>query len=187
MNEASYDALDENSEPNSRSTDSELGVFIESAMAGGMTPALVKRAEKAGKALTNGWPPIKAVNSHGDFVPWNILVKNEGIAIMDFSHYHLSDPEEDLSLMYSSLIGMKKFIWAGKMVERFRGKLLAGLENPPEPIRFLFWRIRALLYLTGWLRHLKSASWIQRVDAGRTRRLYENDLNEVIKEAELLS
>jgi len=181
------DKLDENSEPHSRSTDLELGVFMESALAGGMTPALAKRAEKTGKDLSNGWTSVKAVNSHGDFVPWNILVKNEGIAILDFSNYHLSDPEEDLSSMYTSLLGMKKFIWAGKMVERFRKKLLAGFENTPDPVRFLFWRIRTLLYFTGWLRHLKSASWIQRMDAGITRRLYEKDLNEVIKEAELLS
>ena len=164
----------------------EISRLAQLARAGGINNELAQRAINAGKLLSDKWTKSLPVNTHGDFVPWNVLVSDKGVVLMDFTQYHLSDPEEDLSLMYSAIAGLARFYIPRKKLGWLKRRLLVGYGRVPDQVRWLYWRIRSLLYLTSWLRHHhKDTSWRVSRGVNRLRRMYEMDLSEVLQEVEI--
>jgi len=162
----------------------DMDALAKLAQAGGMDASLATKAVDASRILLNRWIPSKPVNTHSDFVPWNIIVFNDSVALVDVINYHLSDPEEDLALMYTALASLGKMRKLRKRITLLRNEFLDGYGRKSEPTRWKFWRIRSLLYLCSWLRHQAGASFASRFVAAKIRKYYEEDMQKILAESE---
>jgi len=160
----------------------EINRLSKLAAEAGLDCYLLEKAREAEEFLIERWVKAAPVNSHGDFVPWNVMVSNNSIALLDFTHYHLSDPEEDISLMYCALGSFERFRGVKVKIESLREQLLSGYGKQPEPVRWLFWRMRSLLYLASWLRHNKGGNLWSKARTERLRRLYTKELKRLLSE-----
>ena len=70
---------------------------------------------------------LDLVGYHSDFTPWNVLVDDGEIAVMDFGQFSYSNSYDDLTLFVATLEGYKSVVGIiGKHISRMRSAFLEG-------------------------------------------------------------
>jgi len=140
----------------------------------GLEPGQADRTVHAVQALT-GTSSIHSKERtavHGDFAPWNILVGDDEIRVLDFARYRNGSPSEDPAWFYCALESRKSILGtAPDRVERLQKAFFDELASPA--VRSPEFRYRLCLSAVelasgtdpdvptqkGWLRRLHERKW----------------------------
>lgn len=73
---------------------------------------------------------LDLVGYHSDFTPWNVLVGDGEIAVMDFGQFSYSNSYDDLTLFVVTLEGYKSVVgMIGKNISHMRSAFLEGYDT----------------------------------------------------------
>jgi Phosphotransferase enzyme family len=123
------------------------------------------------RLLREAGPDLRAVWIHADFCPENIIVRDRGVTVLDFTMAKGGTVYHDLSHLHLRLDAMKAKPWfTSRVIDRLQRELLESFEPGLSPDRPLF----ALMLLQHVLCHLVT---LQAPGGGRLSRLYADRLH----------
>jgi hypothetical protein len=113
--------------------------------------------------------PLTPVWIHADFCPENIIARDGGVTVLDFTMVNSGTPYTDLSHLYARMDAMKAKPWFRQpVIDRLQNELLDGFERGLTPDRPLF----ALMLLQHVVCHLVALNAASESDESALGRFY---------------